>query len=360
LQIGSYRLTSLQKYKSADDPVITALEAIATDTVKYGPFMRYDARFSLYKIYDELGNYPQAFENLRIGNELKRSDLEFSLERQQEFFAKIIALFTPSFMGRFHKRQKSTARPIFIVGMPRSGTTLMEQMLAGHQEIFGAGELSIMQIVAMDMGSVWSARGDRFPGTDEELLGDFLKAVERYDRLTGHLPHGTRRLTDKMPQNFVFAGLIDLMFDDYTIIHCRRNPIATGFSCYEHLFNKDNMPFSYDLGDIAGYYKLYAALMEHWHKVMPGKILDVNYEDVVADQEGQLRRVLAHCGLEFDPACLDFHTLDRPVQTASGAQVRQPLYGSAVEKWRRYETYLQPLIKNLGDLATDWPKTETE
>jgi hypothetical protein len=215
-----------------------------------------------------------------------------------------------------------------------------------------------MQIISLDLGRIWAERGDRFPGTDAELLEDFARAVGRYDRLTQHLPRGTRRLTDKMPQNFVFAGLIDLMFDDYTIINCRRNPIATGFSCYEHIFNKNNMPFSYDQREIAEYYKLYAALMEHWHKVMPGKILDVNYEDVVADQEKQLRRVLAHCRLEFDPACLDFHTLERAVQTASASQVRQPLYGSAVEKWKRYEPYLQPLIEGLGDLAKGWPKTE--
>jgi tetratricopeptide (TPR) repeat protein len=354
--IGSYRLTTLKKYESADDPDIAALKETAMDTEHYGPFMRYDARFSLYKIYDELGDYPQAFENLRLGNELKRSDMEFSLERQQEFFARIIALFTPGFMGRFRQRQKSSARPIFIVGMPRSGTTLMEQMLAGHKEIFGAGELSIMQIISLDVGAVWSERGDSFPGTDAELSADFAGATERYDRLTRHLPRGTRRLTDKMPQNFVFAGLIDLMFDDYTIIHCRRNPVATCFSCYDHIFNKDNMPFSYDLREVAGYYKLYAALMTHWHKVMPGKILDVDYEDVVTDQENQLRRVLGHCGLEFDPACLDFHTLDRPVQTASGAQVRQPLYSSAVEKWKHYETALQPLVEALGDLAKGWPK----
>ena len=357
-QVGFYRLTGLKKYKSTDDPDIAAIMENTKGTDEDSLFARIDARFSLYKIYDDLGDYPQAFENLKLGNELKRSQVDFSLERQHEYFAKLIALFTPGFMGRFRERQKSSARPIFIIGMPRSGTTLMEQMLAGHKEVFGAGELSIMQIIALNMGSVWSERGDRFPGTDEELLADFARATARYDRLTQHLPRGTRRLTDKMPQNFVFAGLIDLMFDDYTIIHCRRNPIATGFSCYEHIFNKNNMPFSYDLAETAGYYKLYVALMEHWHKVMPGKILDVNYEDVVADQENQLRRVLDHCRLEFDPACLDFHTLDRPVQTASASQVRQPLYDSAVEKWKRYETQLQPLIEGLGDLAKGWPKTQ--
>lgn len=356
-QIGHYRLTALKKYKSTDDPDIAIIKEHTKGTDKDSLFTRIDAHFSLFKVYDDLGDYAQAFEHLRIGNELKRSEVNFSLERQHEQFAKIIALFTPSFLKRFHERKTSAARPIFIVGMPRSGTTLLEQMLAGHKDIYGAGELSIMQIISTELGAVWSERGDRFPGTDAELLEDFARAVAGYDRLTLHLPRGTRRVTDKMPQNFVFAGLIDLMFDDYTIINARRTPMATGFSCYEHIFNKNSMPFSYDLTELAGYYKLYAALMEHWHKVMPGKILDVNYEQVVAEPEAQLRRVLDHCGLEFDPACLDFHKVDRPVQTASASQVRQPLYKSAVERWKRYETQLQPLIEGLGDLAKGWPKT---
>jgi tetratricopeptide (TPR) repeat protein len=356
-QIGHYRLTALKKYKSADDPEIAVIKEHTKGTEEDSLFTRIDAHFSLFKVYDDLGDYTQAFEHLKIGNELKRSEIQFSLERQHETFAKIIALFTPGFLKRFHERKTSSAKPIFIVGMPRSGTTLLEQMLAGHKEIYGAGELSIMQIISLDIGAVWSERGDHFPGTDAELLEDFARAVGRYDRLTQHLPRGTRRITDKMPQNFVFAGLIDLMFDDYTIINCRRTPMATGFSCYEHIFNNNSMPFSYDLTELAEYYKLYAALMEHWHKVMPGKILDVNYEQVVAEPEAQLRRVLDHCRLEFDPACLDFHTLERPVQTASASQVRQPLYKSAIEKWKRYETQLQPLIEGLGDLAKGWPKT---
>jgi hypothetical protein len=161
-----------------------------------------------------------------------------------------------------------------------------------------------------------------------------------------------------MPQNFLFIGLIDLMFEDCTIINCRRNPVASGLSGYQHVFNKENMPFSYDLGEIAEYYKLYAGLMQHWHKLLPGKILDVDYEAMVSDPEAQLRRVLDHAHLEFDPACLDFHSLDRPVYTASATQVRKPLYDTSVEKWKNYEPYLQPLIAGLGDLAKGWPKAK--
>ena len=357
-QTGYYRLISLRTFTSDDDQDVLALKRQAAATDERGLQGRIDAQFSLGKVYDDLGEYAQAFEHLSIGNQLKRSKVDFSLEQQRLQVAKIIALFTPGFMERFRKAQKSTRRPIFIVGMPRSGTTLLEQMLAAHPEIYGAGELSIMQTIALEVGARWGRRDDRFPGTDAELNADFAGAAARYDRLTERFPLGNKRLTDKMPQNFMFLGLMDLMFDDYTVINCRRHPVATGFSCYQHAFNKNNMPFSYDLAEIAGYYKLYAGLMEHWHKLLPGKILDVNYEDMVKDPEKQLRRVLAHCDLEYDAACLEFHTLQRPVQTASSSQVRKPLYGSAVEKWKHYEPYLQPLIGGLGDLAKGWPKTK--
>jgi tetratricopeptide (TPR) repeat protein len=354
--INFYRIATLKTFTSQDDPDIAYLKQRDAESDPRRYFARVDANFSLAKAYDDLGDYAQAFERLKLGNDIKRSKLNFSIDEQRNTFAKLIALFTPAFMERFQERQKSAARPIFIVGMPRSGTTLLEQMLAGHPEIYGAGELSVMQIIALQIGADWGKRGDSFPGTDQQLRADFEQAAVRYDRLTQHLPHGTRRLTDKMPQNFMFIGLIDLMFQDCTIINCRRNPVASGLSCYQHVFNKDNMSFSYGLGDIAEYYKLYAGLMQHWHRLLPGKVLDVDYEDVISDPEAQLRRVLAHAKMEFDPACLDFHSLDRPVYTASATQVRQPLYDSSVEKWKKYEPYLQPLIEGLGDLAKGWPK----
>jgi tetratricopeptide (TPR) repeat protein len=355
-QAGFYRIASLKKFTSAEDPDIEHLKPRTTDNDANILSVRIDANFSLAKAYDDLGDYATAFKYLRQGNDLKRPQLDFSLDEQRMTFAKVIALFTPSFMERFKERQKSAARPIFVLGMPRSGTTLLEQMLAGHPDIFGAGELSAMQIIATQVGAEWGQRGDRFPGTDEELRADFAQATTRYDRLTGYLPRGARRLTDKMPQNFLFIGLMELMFDDYTVIHCRRHPVASGLSCYQHLFNEKSMQFSYKLEEIAEYYKLYAGLMAHWHKLLPGKILDVDYEEVIADPETQIRRVLSHAGLEFDPACLDYQKLDRPVYTSSNTQVRQPLYNSSVEKWKHYEPYLQQLIEGLGDLAKGWPK----
>lgn len=357
-QAGFYRIASMKKFTSVDDPDIAYLEARAADNDSSKPSVYIDTHFSLAKAYDDLGDYAKAFRHLKQGNDLKRTQVEFSIDLQRTTFAKLIALFTPTFMQRFRERQKSAARPIFILGMPRSGTTLLEQMLAGHKDIYGAGELSALQTIALQMGTVWGKRDDRFPGTDEELLADFAQATASYDRLTGHLPRGARRLTDKMPQNFVFIGLMELMFDDYTIIHCRRHPLAGGLSCYQHLFNDKSMMFSYDLAEFAEYYKLYAALMAHWHKLLPGKILDVDYEEVVADPETQLRRVLSHAGLEFDPACLDYQALDRPVFTSSNTQVRQPLFKTSVEKWKHYGSDLQPLIDGLGDLAKGWPKAE--
>jgi len=357
-QAGFYRITSMKKFASADDPDIEHLRPRTIDNDSNNTLMRIDAHFSLAKAYDDLGDYAKAFQHLKQGNDLKRTKVEFSADEQRMTFAKIIALFTPGFMERFKERQKSAARPIFVLGMPRSGTTLLEQMLAGHPDIYGAGELSAMQTIATQTGAVWGKRGDRFPGTDEELRADFANATTRYDRLTGYLPRGERRLTDKMPQNFLFVGLMELMFDDYTVIHCRRHPVASGLSSYQHLFNENSVAFSYKLPELAEYYTLYAALMAHWHKLLPGRILDVDYEEVIADPETQIRRALSHAGLEFDPACLDYQSLDRPVYTSSNTQVRQPLYKSSIEKWKHYEPYLQPLIEGLGDLAKGWPKAE--
>jgi hypothetical protein len=237
--------------------------------------------------------------------------------------------------------------PIFVLGMPRSGTTLVEQILASHARVHGAGELKALNDVV-----------DTVHGPDGAVLPfpDFVRALDaasiraigtgylaQLQKLAPASPH----ITDKMPSNYYFVGLIHLALPNARIIHTVRDPIDTCMSCFSKLFTAEQS-HTYDLGELGRYYRGYQKLMAHWHRVLPvGRILDVRYEDVVADLEGQARQIIAHCGLEWDPRCLAFHETERPVRTASATQVRKPIYRSAIGRWRVYEEFLDPLLTEL-------------
>jgi hypothetical protein len=232
--------------------------------------------------------------------------------------------------------------------MPRSGTTLLEQILASHPKVHGAGELKTLNDVIL---TVRGADGNIIPYPEFTTAIDSaaLKQIgARYVNLIREMtPHGDR-VTDKMPSNYYFAGLIHLALPNAKIIHTVRDPIDTCISCFSKLFSAEQN-HTYDLGELGRYYKRYQHLMQHWHRVLPhGRILDVRYEDVVADLEGQARRIIEYCGLPWDDRCLSFHETDRPVRTASATQVRQPIYKNAVGRWRVYEEFLGPLLAELG------------
>jgi hypothetical protein len=220
--------------------------------------------------------------------------------------------------------------PIFILGMPRSGSTLIEQILASHAWVHGAGE-------RMDFPDLLADLGDR----------DFRALGAAYAARSGTLAPGAGRVTDKLPGNFLHAGAIHLALPRARIIHSRRDPADTCLSCYTKLF-RGEQPFTYDLGELGRYYRAYERLMAHWRVVLPESVfLEVDYEALVADPETQTRRLLAHCGLAWDPACLVFHETRREIRTASAVQVRQPLYGGSVGRWRRHGERLEPLLREL-------------
>jgi hypothetical protein len=245
--------------------------------------------------------------------------------------------------------------PVFIVGMPRSGSTLIEQILASHPDIFGVGERAdfpqaLGQLVlrnggaASDLAAITALSAEQFA-----LLGaDYLRRLR--DATGGNAAGETRpyrRITDKYLANFAYLGLIHMALPNARFIHSRRAPVETCLSCFSRLF--DDVPFSYDLGELGRYWRAYDALMAHWVRVLPpGVMLEVRYEDVVADVEGQARRMLAHCGLEWDRACLSFHTKKRLVLTESAVQVRRPIYPTSVERWRPPPILLRPLLEGLG------------
>ena len=239
--------------------------------------------------------------------------------------------------------------PIFIVGMPRSGTTLIEQIIASHPSVYGAGELHhlctlIQRPIERPIGVKHYPENMRYltPTGLHAIADEYLSCLKNYAPAAAHI-------TDKMPGNYVAIGLIHALFPHAKIIHVERNPIDTCLSCYTKLFRQGQF-FSYDLRELGHFYANYRRIMAHWRQVLPAHSwLDICYEDVVSDLESEARRLIAYCGLQWDPVCLSFHSLKRQVRTASFVQIRKPIYASSVDRWRRFERELAPLIKVLSE-----------
>lgn len=304
--------------------------------------------FGYAKALDDIGQPEQALEHYVKGARQKRQQLAYSEEETLKFFAEIKEAFTAEHFQNRPFPGLPNDRLIFIVGMPRSGSTLVEQILSSHPAVFGAGEIKYL---ARGLGQM----RDRFPSMAKypALLNEmepfhFDMLGKSYMKQVNATAGNARKITDKLLTNYFFLGMINLIFPNAKIVHTLRNPVDTCFSAFTKLF-KDDMPHSYDFGELGRYYREYQALMDHWHKVLPaGTIMDVHYEEVVADVEGNARKLIEHVGLEWDPACVEFHKSSRPVKTASVAQVRKPVYSGSVERWRKYGSGLQPLIDALG------------
>jgi hypothetical protein len=238
--------------------------------------------------------------------------------------------------------------PIFIVGLPRSGTTLVERILGSHSDVFAAGELN--HFAAALVSGVLSRTGGRPLPRPELIAGsrelDFAALGADYLERTRPATSHRRRFTDKMPLNYLYCGLIRRALPNARIVHVRRHPMASCYAMFKTLF-KDGYPFSYDLNEIAQYYVGYRRLMDHWRQSMPGAIHDISYERLVRDLEGESRRLLSACGLEWQDSCLEFHRNPTATTTASAAQVRRPLYDSSLAQWRHYEQQLEPLRARL-------------
>ena len=337
-----FNLSSLKTYR-ADDPHLLYLER---NLVKAGD-MPVKARirywFALGKAREDVGHYDEAFAAYAEGNRLQHELLPCDEVRADAMLERLTTVFDRDFFAARRDVPGSDKAPIFIVGMPRSGTTLLEQILASHLAVHGAGELPDLNQVIMDA----PARAERrFPDFVPDLQPeDFRRMGEAYAERVWRLAPGVQHITDKMPANFFYIGMIRLMLPNAKIIHAMRDPMDSCFSNFARLFN-DTMEFAYDLGTLGRYYVRYIKLMRHWHAVLPaGSILDLRYEDMVADTEGQARRILDYLGLPWDDNCLAFHQNKRHVKTASVAQVRKPIYKTSVARWRRFESHLQPLLE---------------
>jgi tetratricopeptide (TPR) repeat protein len=340
------QLGEVRKY-AADDPYLTALEALSKCEAPLDIARQIDLHFAMAKAHADVGQIEDEFRRLLAGNKLKRSLVNYNetlvlgeIDRAQQ-------VFTAGIMRTSQGAGEFSSKPIFIIGMPRSGTTLVEQILASHPHVFGAGELKLFELAIGDIRSA-AQEAPAYPEIALRMSG------ERFRELGGRYLAGVQRLapdashvTDKMPANFVFAGLIHLALPNAAIIHTVRDPVDTCVSCFSKLFMEGNFQ-TYDLAELGRYYRRYRALMAHWHSVLPpGRILDVRYEDVVADVESVARRIVAHCGLRWDQNCLDFHRTERVVRTASAAQVRSPIYASSIGRWRAYQPFLGQLLAEL-------------
>ncbi len=336
----------------ADHDLLTKMDAIFADAEDPESERYVPLHFAFAKALEDAGDYVRALKHYQIGTRLRRRQLKYDEAETLGFFDQIKAAFPREiFENRPFEGNPSNA-PVFIVGMPRSGSTLVEQILSSHPQVFGAGEIKVLN---RSLGVL----RDRFPSIPKfpamvaALEPDhFRQIADTYLTEVQSKADGAARITDKLLTNFFFAGLITLLFPNAKIIHTRRNPVDTCLSAYTKLF-KDDMPHSYDFGELGRYYRKYEELMAHWEQVLPaGVMMTIDYEAVTEDLEGNARALVDHVGLKWDKACLAFHKSTRAVKTASVVQVRKPVYKTSVERFRRYGEGLAPLLE-----ALDYPRS---
>jgi Flp pilus assembly protein TadD len=348
---AQYHRAQLMVFRRGDAELLALEELAAPEALaRGGNRPASDAvyiHFALAKALEDTGDYTRAFAHFQQGNTLRRALIHYDEAAALAMFQRVSSVFDSDLFDRIREAGDPSRVPVFVLGMPRSGSTLIEQILASHPQIQAAGEVGHIE----KMASAWSGGDPRVP------YPECLSSVDAYifrelgraylDRLPVRDP-ATVRVVDKTPGNFLHIGLIRLILPNARIIHSVRHPIDACVSCYSKLFTS-GLPFTYDLGELGRYYRAYMEIMSHWRRVLPvSAVLDVSYEDIVSDLEGQARRLIEHCGLPWDDRCIEFHKTERPVKTASAIEVRRPLFRSSLERWRRYGSGLAPLLVELG------------
>ncbi|MGB6343799.1 MAG: tetratricopeptide repeat protein [Xanthobacteraceae bacterium] len=344
---GLYYTLATSKRMSASDPHFSAMERLAGKVKSLSTQNQIGLHFALGKAFADVGEHRQSFQHLLKGNALKRQEfVEHDEARLLTRFARIERVFSAELLNDKRPGGDPSPVPVFIIGMPRSGTSLVEQILASHPDVYGAGERyelgDLAQAIAAPGGAEYpEAVAAMTDGALQALGANYLRAVQA-------LAPQAKRITDKMPGNFFHAGLIHLALPNARIIHTRRDPRDTAMSCFSTLFAMGH-PHTYDLAELGRYIGAYETLMAHWRRVLPkDAMLEVQYEALVGNLETEAERIVGYCGLEWDDACLSFHKTKRPVRTASVIQVRQPIYNSSVGRWQPHEKELQPLLRALS------------
>ena len=346
-----WSLANLKTFRFAPADLEAMQDALARPGL--GDDDRLHLHFALGKAQEDAGRYEASFGHYAAGNRIRRTSIAYDAAAMTAYVERARELLTGEFFAQRSGWGATARDPIFIVGLPRSGSTLVEQILASHPLVEGTMELAEVTDLARSLATrVNPARASPYPDTLLDLDAAVCRALgERYLERTGaYRRRGTPRFVDKMPNNWLHVGLIHLMLPAATIVDVRREPMACGWSCFRQHFAR-GQHFTYSLEDLGCYYRDYVELMSHFERVLPGRVCRVNYERLVEDTETEVRRILAHCGLPFDPACLRFHESSRAVATASSEQVRRPIYREALDHWRHFEPWLGPLRDALGSAA---------
>ena len=342
-----WSLANLKTYRFTDEEIqIAEANEQSGDTLLND---RLHLCFALGKAYEDSGDFDKSFLYYERGNALKKEQLRYNADQSEKELKSLIETCTPAVLQPERGSGCPAPDPIFIVGLPRAGSTLLEQILSSHSQVDGTFELPNMMAIAHRLnGRQFVNKEARYPKILSELTLEKLRSLsDEYIRGTrihrGEAPF----FTDKMPNNFRHIGLISMILPNARIIDARRHPMGCCFSGFKQLF-AEGQDYTYGLEEIGRYYRNYVALMDHWDEVLPGKVLRVQYEDVVADLEGEVRRILDYCELSFETSCIDFYKAERAVRTPSSEQVRQPIYQGGIDQWQNYEEYLGPLVEALG------------
>ncbi len=348
-----FSLANLKTYRFSDQEIAAMSAAQSRTDLSHAD--RVHLCFALGKAFEDRGDYARSFEHYDRGNGLKRAQSRYDADKMTAELEEQIRHCQEPLFAEHRGAGCEAPDPIFIVGLPRAGSTLLEQILASHSQIDGTLELpNILSLSQRLRGANQRAGKSAYPEILHDLSVDQLRDMgEQYIADTQIHRAGAPYFTDKMPNNFRHIGLIHLILPNAKIIDARREPMACCFSNFKQLF-AEGQEFTYGLREIGQYYRDYLQVMRHWDDVLPGKVLKVSHEDVLVDLEGQVRRILEHCGLPFEEACLEFHATDRSVRTASSEQVRRPINKSGVDQWRPFEPYLGPLKQALGPAVTEY------
>jgi len=332
-------LSKNKKFSEYDDD-IHAMETLYTNE-SLSDEQKMCLAFGLGKAYEDLGENEKSMNFIMQATRIKRATIDYSITESEDLFKSIKTAFSLEFFADRKGMGNPDQTPIFILGMPRSGTSLVEQILASHPDVFGAGELDELLDLTRKTGIADSTGKflQRIMNLDRGEIEDM--GTEYIARIRGY-SKSNKFITDKMPQNFLRIGLIKAILPNAKIIHCTRDPMDNCLSLFKNFFATSHY-YSYDLTELAQYYNLYLDLMEYWRNILPDFIYDLSYERLVDDQESQIRKLLDFCHLPWDDACLDFHKTRRKVRTASNAQARRPIYRDSVKLWKRYEKQLEPL-----------------
>ena len=340
-------LAHLRRFSEADSETIARVESIP-ERRELGEEDRCHLHFALGRMHHDCKHYERAFTHFERANRIHRGRREFDLDEWVRRIDAIIETFDAELFARTRGFGDPSAQPVFVFGMPRSGTSLVEQILSSHPAAHGAGELNAMPECARRLGAAVGSGPQDYPRAAGRVDLETARRIAALylDMLRRDCP-GAQRITDKLPGNYSYLGLIALLLPGARLVHCRRNPFDVCLSNFMQHYG-DGHVYTYDLRELGLVYRQYERIVRHWREVLPLEIHEVVYEELVGDQERQSREVVAFCGLEWDPACLDFHTGERAVATASQWQVRQPIYRSALERWRHYEAHLGELRYALG------------